>query len=65
MKQIQTHGWMTHSDVPGAFAVGFVVTGESLAGHDARVCHQVASAVEHGPERASHNHHLKEKFTQN
>lgn len=56
---------MTHSDVPGAFAVGFVVTGESLAGHDARVCHQVASAVEHRPERASHNRHLKEKFTQN
>lgn len=57
--------WMTHSDVPGAFAVGFVVTGESLAGHDARVCHQVASAVEHRPKRASHNRHLKEKFTQN
>lgn len=56
---------MTHSDVPGAFAVGFVVTGESLAGHDAWVCHQVASAVEHRPERASHNRHLKEKFTQN
>ncbi len=42
---------MTHSDVPGAFSVGFVVTGESFTGHDARVCDQVASAVEDGPER--------------
>lgn len=47
---------MTHSDVPGAFTVGFVVTGESFTGHDARVCDQVASTVEGGPERVSHNH---------
>lgn len=43
----------THSDVPGAFAVGFVGTGEPLAGHDARVGDQVASAEEGGPERVS------------
>lgn len=45
---------MTHSDVPDAFTVGFVVTGESFTGHDARVCDQVASTVEDGPEREYH-----------
>lgn len=40
---------ITYSDEPGAFTVGFVVTGESFTGHDARVRDQVASAVEDGP----------------
>lgn len=40
---------MTHSDVPGAFTVGFVVAGETFTGHDARVCDQVASTVEDRP----------------
>lgn len=47
---------MTHSDVPDAFTVGFVGTGESFTGHDARVCDQVASTVEDGPERVTHTH---------
>jgi len=42
---------MTHSDVPDAFAVGFVETGEPFTGHDGRVCDQVASAGEDWPER--------------
>lgn len=46
---------VTHSDVPGAFTVGFVVTGEALAGYDARVCDQVASAEEDGPKREKEN----------
>lgn len=41
----------THSDVPGAFSVGLVVTGESFAGHDARVCDQVSPTEEDGPEK--------------
>lgn len=48
---------MTHSDVPDAFTVGFVGTGESFTGHDARVCDQVASTVEDGPERVTHTTH--------
>lgn len=40
---------MTHSDVPGAFAVGFVRTGEALAGHDARIDDQMPPALEDGP----------------
>lgn len=47
---------MTHSDVPDAFTVGFVGTGESFTGHDARVCDQVASTVEDGPEKVTHTH---------
>jgi len=49
---------VTHSDVPGAFTVGFVGRRESFTGHDAGVCDQVASAVEDGPEKGeSHNRH--------
>lgn len=41
---------MTHGDVPDTFAVGFVVAGEAFAGYDARVCDQMTSAEESGPE---------------
>lgn len=37
------------SDVPDAFAVGFVEAGETFTGHDARVCDQVASTEEDWP----------------
>lgn len=42
---------VTHSDVPGAFAVGFVQAGKTFTGHDAGVYDQVASTVEDWPER--------------
>lgn len=42
---------MTHCNVPGAFTVGFVVTGEAFAGNDAWVYDQMSSTVEDGPER--------------
>lgn len=42
---------MTHSDEPGAFAVGFVETGEAFAGHHARVCDHVSSTGKERPEK--------------
>lgn len=42
---------MTHSDVPGAFAVGFVETREAFAGHHARVCDHVSSTGKEWPEK--------------
>lgn len=53
---------MTHSDVPGAFSVWFVIGGESFTGHDAGVCDQVATAGEDWPEKERVFHRNKMQF---
>lgn len=40
---------MTHSDAPGAFAVGFVEVWEPLTAYKTGFCDQVSSTEEHRP----------------